>query len=232
VTLQLDSIICGDCLEVMRDWPDKCVDAIVADPPYGMNNDCDYTRFTMGPNGHGEASSRKYQRIYGDDRPFDPSPWLKYPRVLLWGYNHFATRLPVGTILVWIKRFDAAFGTFLSDAELAWMKGGNGVYCRRDTSLLATTKDRTHPNQKPVSLMCWCLEKCSDPGDIILDPFCGSGTTCVAAKMLGRHYIGIDISPEYCEIARERLRAVETGVSVKEARAGQMALFQENHAQA
>jgi len=61
--------------------------------------------------------------------------------------------------------------------------------------------------------------------NIILDPFCGSGTTCVAAKKLGRRYIGIDISPEYCEIARSRLEAVDTGVPAKEARKGQGALF-------
>ena len=61
----------------------------------------------------------------------------------------------------------------------------------------------------------------------VLDPFCGSGTTCVAAKMLGRDYIGIDISSDYVAIARERLRAVETGVPARERRAGQMGLFEQ-----
>ena len=72
--------------------------------------------------------------------------------------------------------------------------------------------------------MRWCIDKAKAKG-IILDPFCGSGTTCVAAKMMGRNYIGIDISEEYCEIARERLKAIDTGVPVKEARAGQQPLF-------
>ena len=82
-----------------------------------------------------------------------------------------------------------------------------------------------HPTQKPLDLIYRIVETSSLPGDLILDPFCGSGTTCVAAKMLGRRYIGIDISEEYCKIARQRLRAVDTGVPVKEQRIGQMAMF-------
>ena len=83
---------------------------------------------------------------------------------------------------------------------------------------------RCHPTQKPL-LLYWRLLK-RTPGQIILDTFCGSGTTCVAAKMLGRRYIGIDINPDYCKIAEERLSAVDTGVPVKEARIGQQALFE------
>lgn len=84
--------------------------------------------------------------------------------------------------------------------------------------------DRVHPNEKPLELVAHFIQLHTHPGDLILDPFCGSGTTLVAAKKLDRKFIGIDISPEYCEIARARLRAVDTGVSVKEARAGQLAL--------
>ncbi|HUV67951.1 MAG TPA: site-specific DNA-methyltransferase, partial [Sedimentisphaerales bacterium] len=77
----------------------------------------------------------------------------------------------------------------------------------------------------PVDLASRAIAGWTRPGDLILDPFCGSGTTCVAAKKLGRNYIGIDISPEYCAIARKRLEAVDTGVPVKEADAGQMPMF-------
>jgi DNA modification methylase len=84
-----------------------------------------------------------------------------------------------------------------------------------------------HPCPKPDNVMLWLVSALSEPGELILDCMCGSGSTCVAAKKLGRRFIGIDISPEYCEIARKRLLAVETGVSVKEADMGQMALFSE-----
>ena len=89
-----------------------------------------------------------------------------------------------------------------------------------------TTEKLGHPCAKPIKFWTQLLNRCSITSqDLILDPFCGSGTTCVAAKMLGRRYIGIDISPEYCEIARSRLEAVDTGVPVKEQRKGQIPLF-------
>jgi len=106
--------------------------------------------------------------------------------------------------LVWIKRYDEGYGSFLSDADLAWMSGGHGVYCRRDVSLQGESKNRLHPTQKPLSIMKWCIEKSKSEG-IILDPFMGSGTTLRAAKDLGRKAIGIEIEEKYCEIAAKRL---------------------------
>ena len=66
-----------------------------------------------------------------------------------------------------------------------------------------------HPCEKPLWLILEQSDATSSPGDIILDPFCGSGTTCVAAKKLGRRYIGIDIEPKYVQIAKNRLRDAE-----------------------
>jgi len=82
-----------------------------------------------------------------------------------------------------------------------------------------------HPCPRPLEQVAYVVELASVADSLVLDPFCGSGTTCVAAKMLGRRFIGIDISLEYCDIARSRLRAVDTGVPVKEAKAGQLPLF-------
>src|SRR4030095_16897408 len=194
----------GDCLEILPEL--ESVDLVLTDPPYGINNNNDYTRFSKPPKGHGKTSTRTYSPIIGDSEFFDPSPWLKFERVILWGYNHFARHCPMGTTLVWIKRLDGAFGSFLSDAELAWMKGGHGVYCFRDLSNNRIYKigERVHPTQKPVSLMSWCLGFVPNT-QTILDPYMGSGTTLRAAKDLGRKAIGIEIEEKYCEIAARRM---------------------------
>jgi site-specific DNA-methyltransferase (adenine-specific) len=195
----------GDCLEFMKTLKDGSIDAVIADPPYGMDWPCDGTRFKVGKNGHGKHSTYKTDKIAGDNVPFDPSPFLDFNKVIMWGFHHFSDRLPTGSVLIWLKKLDGAFGSFLSDADLAWMKGGEGVYCFRDQSLLRETRDRLHPTQKPLPLMRWCIQKVSNPGDTIFDPFMGSGTTGVACMQLGRNFIGCEIDPNYFAIAEKRI---------------------------
>lgn len=135
-----------------------------------------------------------------------------FPKVILWGANHFAQRLPVGTTLVWIKKGDHLFGTFLSDAEIGWMKGGHGVYCHRQTFVSSSRAkesgigESAHPTQKPLDLMAWCIEKLRLPkGATIFDPYMGSGTTGVAAIRAGYDFIGVEQQPEYFAIAQRRI---------------------------
>jgi site-specific DNA-methyltransferase (adenine-specific) len=191
----------GDCLEIA---PLLSAEVVISDPPYGMNWDGKVTR---GRNGTGKAGPTRHfgQTIANDSIPFDPAVWLRYRGCVLWGFHHFANRLPKGSVLIWIKRHDSAFGSFLSDADLAWMKGGEGVYCKRDVSLQGESRFRVHPTQKPEPVMAWCIEKASSQKDKIIDPFMGSGTTLVAAKRLGRKAVGIEIEEKYCEIAAKRL---------------------------
>lgn len=196
----------GDCLEILPTLGK--VDALVTDPPYGMSWPCDNGRFSGGsPESRARRGkhNKKYEgAITGDDKPFDPSPFLDYQNVILFGYNHFAARLPVGTTLVWIKRFEQGYGSFLSDAEVIWMKGGHGVYCHRNTDMAANANIRQHPSEKPIGLMEWCIKKIKLP-ETILDPFMGSGTTGIACMNLGRKFIGIEIEPKYFDIACERI---------------------------
>lgn len=209
----------GDCLEVLAELPAGTVDAVVTDPPYGMRWNTDSTRFSGGK--HGEKRYRDQGRddwgaVRQDDHPFDPTPWLEYPKVVLWGANHYAAHLPVGTTLVWLKKGDHLFGTFLSDAEIGWMKGGYGVYCHRRTFAPPTRRkenagETAHPTQKPIGLMAWCMDRLKLPPDaLVLDPFAGSGTTGVAALQTGRWFIGVEIDERYAEIAAKRLERAET----------------------
>lgn len=203
------TIYCGDCRDVLPTLP-KC-DLLLTDPPYGIKLNTDNSRFSGGTKGNrakqgdgiGTANGKP---VANDDKPFDPLFLLSHTSdQVIWGWNNFPDKLPRGACLVWLKRFDEAFGSFLSDAETAWMSNGHGVYCRRDLSNNAITNERFHPTQKPLSLMKWCLSFFPN-ASTILDPFMGSGTTLVAAKLLGRRAIGIEIEERYCEIAVNRLR--------------------------
>lgn len=199
----------GDCRDVLPTL--EAVDLVLTDPPYGIGLNTDNSRFSGGTSGN--MAKRGYgigtangKPIANDDKPFDPSFLLSAGKhQIIWGWNNFPDKLPRGACLVWLKRYDEAFGTFLSDAETAWMSKGHGVYCKRDLSNTAITRERAHPTQKPVSLMRWCLEFFPD-ASVVLDPFMGSGTTLRAAKDLGRKAIGIEIEERYCEIAARRLQ--------------------------
>ena len=191
----------GDC----RELQDSIfgVDAVVSDPPYGMNYDTNSTRFSSDRGGN----KADWGGIMGDNEPFDPQPWIEYPKCVLFGSNHYAERLPIGTTLVWIKRFDDAFGSFLSDAELAWMKGGHGVYCKRGPMPQSIATNRVHPSQKPVELMAWCMDKAKVPeGATVLDPYMGSGTTGIACLRTGRRFVGIEKDPTHYATALERIK--------------------------
>ena len=224
-----NKIICGDCLEVMKDWPDNCVDLVLTDPPYGID-----VAKTGKWGGDNLAKCKDYGASNWDSEPFDivqfqACQWISKNQVVF-GYNHFSDIFPpTSCVIVW----DKVNGTNnFADCELAWTSFKSAVRLIRwkwqgMLQEAGHQKDyRQHPAQKPLGVMLWILERYSKPDQIILDPFCGSGTTCVAAKMLGRKYIGIDISEKYCEIARQKLEAVDTGVPIKEQRQGQMALFE------
>ena len=202
-------LLLGDSAEIMPTLPR--VDALVSDPPYGIGLNTDNSRFSGGNvasksrrgNGVGSANGRV---ILNDAAPFDPSPLLSMgDHQIIWGWNNYADKLPRGAALVWIKRNDEAFGSFLSDAELAWMSKGHGVYCKRDLSNNGIARERVHPTQKPVALMEWCLGFLPK-AQTILDPFMGSGTTGVACAKLGRSFVGIELDPDYFEIACKRIR--------------------------
>jgi site-specific DNA-methyltransferase (adenine-specific) len=226
-----NTIICGDCLEIMRDMQDNSVDLVLTDPPYNVGIDYD----TASDNFSVDEYDSKIKALKS---AINCEHW----GILLGSKTE--------TLLTWWKNFDNAKQIIIRvGANVNTVLGGFRPQYR---SVLVTKKSLkwwsdlwedvrfpgegyffnepryNHPCHAPLRLMEKLIECLSVPGDLIFDPFCGSGTTCVAAKRLGRRYIGIDISPEYCEIARKRLEAEEKGITVKELDKGQKSLFEGN----
>lgn len=120
---------------------------------------------------------------------------------------------PVFEPVIWFTK-PYAVGTTIADNALKHEVGGFNQeaflkYTEEPNNVLdmgfTSGESGLHPTQKPVLLMQALIELTTQPGQIVLDPFCGSGTTAVAARNTNRHYLACDISPEFCNIARERL---------------------------
>ena len=86
------------------------------------------------------------------------------------------------------------------------------------TVAMAEKRQGYHPTQKPLKLLRRALLASSGEGDLIFDPFCGSGTTAVAAKELGRFFVGTELEREYCELASRRIQAAQRGGVLREIR--------------
>jgi DNA modification methylase len=189
----------GDCREILPTLGK--VDAVVTDPPYGIN----------------AARDRKSQK-YGW-RDYSSPGWDKERpstdlialilaagrHAVVWGGNYFTDVLPPSS--KWLS-WDKGQNDFsLADFELAWCSF-DGAARRITFSRSAAMQDgKEHPTQKPIEVMCWCIDKLPTGSNIILDPFMGSGTTGVASVKLGRKFIGIEMEPKYFDIACRRIQA-------------------------
>lgn len=190
----------GDCRDVMPTL--GAVDAVVTDPPYGIKQDKGFGGF--GP----PIARRQYDGDWDQSRPH-PEVFRLIGEAandqIIWGGNYFTDLLPVSGKWLWWDKCQTmpSFG----DGELAWTSL-SGVAPKKlvysNNGLMAKEKDRVHPTQKPVEVMRWCLSFLPR-AQTILDPFMGSGTTLVACQKLGRHGIGIEIDPDYFDIACKRV---------------------------
>lgn len=198
----------ADCLDVRAQLSE--IDTVLTDPPWGINYESHHN------SGRGDcAMVRKngnFAPIAGDELPFDPSPWLGYPKVVLWGANNYASKLPDHSgWLIWDK-LAGKTPCQQSDCELAWTNTDNPVRIfthlwrgiMRAGAENVSKSAKLHPHQKPVALLRWCIEQIM-PSGTICDPYMGSGSTLVAATLLGLPVVGIDIAEWCCEITVKRL---------------------------
>jgi len=196
------TLYCGDCREILPEFEDKSFDLCLTDPPYGIKRfekGFGYTRFR----GYGV----EVDGITWDKKPDRKTLMLcldKSKQSVVWGANNFQLP-PTEHFLVWDKM--QTVDNFAS-AEYAWSSLSTPAKVFRLSIHKHNHSDKYHPTQKPVPLMKWCLGFAPE-AIIVLDPFCGSGTTLLAAKQLGRKAVGIEISEKYCEIAVKRLAQME-----------------------
>jgi site-specific DNA-methyltransferase (adenine-specific) len=213
-----NKVIQGDCLQVMKGIPDKSVDCIITDPPYGMKyqsamrtatpqfkkieNDNNIDWFpefikecyrVLKDNSHIYIFCNDYN--ISKFRDLQEQAGFKNKRTLVWVKNNHTSGDLLG---------DYANKTeFINYAQ----KGRRLLNGGRDTNVLnfSRVSKLEHPTQKPVDLNEYLIKKSTNENDIILDPFAGSGTTGVACKNLNRNYILIEKEPEYIDIINKRL---------------------------
>jgi len=202
----------GDCRDVLPLLP--TVDLVLTDPPYGVSLQTDYRdrkRTTL-------AICNNFAPVAGDDKPFDPAAILALDvPTILWGANYYADKLPpFPSWIVWdkvdglISNREIGFND-QADLEMAWsnLGGPARIYRHRWMGAMKKTEQqdrRLHPTQKPVALMRWCLVRAGvKPGDLIFDPYMGSGPVAQACKEMGLRYIGAELVETYCAAAARRL---------------------------
>ena len=205
------TLIHANCMDWLHLFADA--EALISDPPWGIKlNTRNASRGNTPPHSKRVVAARNWQKIEGDDRPFDPSPWLRFPRVVLWGASAYCDRLPGGMKwLVWDKR-EGVMQNDNSDCELAWTNQRGVLRMHRQLwgGLLRRGEENgdasTHPTQKPIALMAWCMEQVKVPaGAMVADPFMGSGGTAIACLRTGRQFIGFETDAEHYDTAVARI---------------------------
>jgi len=216
--MELNKVIQCDCLEVMKTLPDNSVDLTLTDIPYGVIN-------------RASSGLRNLDKGNADIMTFEISDFLKEIDRLTTGtiivfcgneqyseiYRFFYSKqkLKKGTVrqIIWAKKNPSPMNgqyIYLSGTENAvWFKKRGGTFnahCKKNVFQHPVGRSKLHPTEKNHELLKELILDNSNEGQIVFDPCCGSGSHLLVAKEASRNYMGIEISEEYCNIARERLR--------------------------
>jgi modification methylase len=231
----INRIICGDCLQVMKQMPDECVDLVVTSPPYNLKNSTGNgmkdgrggkwagAALVNGYSHHDDCMphdkyaqwqrqclSEMYRLIKDDGAIFYNHKW-RVQGGLLQDRQDIVSGFPVRQIIIWKRKGGINFnpGYFLPTYEVIYLipkknfklvPKANGY---GDVWEFGQEMNNEHPAPYPEALIERIISSTS--ANIILDPFSGSGTTAVVAKKLSRSFIGIELSPEYCQMSQKRI---------------------------
>lgn len=191
--------------------PKKSVDLIVTDPPYGDNVSYGPRHVRISGNKDPLISLVVLSESYRVLKPHSTAYTFCGMRHLCFLRSYFTqyTRYSLREVIIWNKVSMGVGHTFRKQYEciLVLEKGNPRYRNHRMLNLLNFRRvfNPPHPHTKPLDLIKALILHSSDKGQLVFDPFVGSGTTAVAAKQLQRDYIGIELDPDYCQIAEERL---------------------------
>lgn len=242
----INKFICGNTIEIMKQIPDESVDLVVTSPPYNLKNSTgNGMKDGRGGKWSNAALINGYSH-YNDNMPHkEYAKWQRkclaemfriIPENGAIFYNHkwrvqagllqdrhdIVSEYPVRQIIIWKRKGGINFnpGYFLPTYEVIYLitkpkfelaKKANAC---GDVWEFGQESKNKHPAPFPVDLIERIIS--STNAKIVLDPFMGSGTTAVASKKLDREFIGIDISPEYCQMAQERLINPSSVIKIRE----------------
>lgn len=206
LSFETGNIYNGDCLDIIKKWPDNCVDLVITDPPYGMNYHSNHYK-----------DGNVHKPILGDDCfPIDTiKECFRIARCAVLSFcrwNNLKDIPPPKSFIVWAKNnwtagdLEHEYGRSWEGIAF-WPMEGHQFNLKRPSDLYDFRKipssSLNHPTEKPISIMSRLID--ANVGDIILDPYCGSGSTLVAAERLGRKWVGIEIDKDYCAVAERRI---------------------------
>lgn len=200
-----------DCMEAMRQMPDKCFDLAVVDPPYGLGK-----KLLKG----GNTGIVKFKELYAQNEWDNERPPKEYFEQLfrvsknqvIWGANYFLDYLkPSRGIIAWDKNLGEPLN--FSHWEMAW----TSFDCiARRCVISSNTGDRIHPTQKPVALYAWIFQRYAKSGDKILDTHLGSGSSRIAAYDLGLDFVGFEIDKGYFDLQEKRFAEHTAQLNLRE----------------
>jgi site-specific DNA-methyltransferase (adenine-specific) len=191
--LKLNKVYTIDCLSGMKQFPDKYFDLLIADPPYKDE--------TAGLKvGLGERENFNYQFFKAPNQEVINEMFRISKNQIIWGFNYFLELLPnTDSFLFWYKHQNGHF----SEGELAWCSCGKSRMFNRPYQI--DIGNKISPTQKPVELYHFICKNYTKKGDIVIDPYVGSGSSIISFLDFNLDYIGFDIDPGMIKKMSERI---------------------------